>query len=172
MRPPSTFSALNLRLLWLTEPFPTIALIVLCILSLPFFSAGGSVTLAKSNAKALLTGKPIKNADLKGIASIPLQVLRSSRNKGCPLKRTPLQPRPNFITSRKRNIARLQMCLPLQCCNLDGCSLCFFGKLPIPLTAFLNRLNIQRFLRLVQHTLGDTHRLRFLQQCLLRIFAL
>ena len=33
-------------------------------------------------------------------------------------------------------------------------------------------MNIQRFLRLVQHTLEDTHRLCFFQQCLLRIFAL
>ena len=35
VRVPSTFSARNFRLLWLTEPLPTIALIVLCIFSSP-----------------------------------------------------------------------------------------------------------------------------------------
>ena len=65
----------------------------------------------------------------------------------------------------------MQVCQPLQCCNLESLTL-FFGKLPVPLTAFFNRLNIQCFLRLVQHTLGDTHRLRFFQQCLLGYIAL
>ena len=58
VRLPSTFSARNLRLLWLTEPLPTSALIVLFIKSHFLSLSGrsrGSVTLAKSNAKALLT---------------------------------------------------------------------------------------------------------------------
>lgn len=88
MRLPSTFSALNLRLLWLTEPLPTSALIVLFIKSHFLSLSGrsrGSVTLVKSNAKALLTGKPIKNATCK-------QVLRSPRGKGGFLKKSPLHP--------------------------------------------------------------------------------
>lgn len=58
VRFPSTFSARNLRLLWLTEPLPTSALIVLFIKShflSPSGRSRGSVTLVKSNAKALLT---------------------------------------------------------------------------------------------------------------------
>ena len=58
VRLPSTFSARNLRLLWLTEPLPTSALIVLFIKShflSPSGRSRGSVTLVKSNAKALLT---------------------------------------------------------------------------------------------------------------------
>ena len=50
----------------------------------------GSVTLVKSNAKALLTGKPIKNATCK-------QVLRSLRGKEPPLKRHSLHTPLNYI---------------------------------------------------------------------------
>ncbi len=49
----------------------------------------GSVTLVKSNAKALLTGEPIKNATCK-------QVLRSPRGKELPLKRHSLHTPLNF----------------------------------------------------------------------------
>ena len=52
-------AALNLRLLWFTEPFPTSALIVLFIsypiLSYPLRQQRAFVTFCESNAKALLT---------------------------------------------------------------------------------------------------------------------
>nr|WP_303994078.1 hypothetical protein [Ruminococcus bromii] len=67
----------------MTEPLPTIALIVLCISytsNLINLLVLGSVTLVKSNAKALLTGKPIKNATCK-------QVLRSPRGRSSFLKK-------------------------------------------------------------------------------------
>ena len=45
----------------------------------------GSVTLVKSNAKALLTGKPIKNATCQ-------QVLRSPRGRGLSFEKDTLHP--------------------------------------------------------------------------------
>jgi len=54
------------------------------------FTVLGSVTLVKSNAKALLTGKPIKNATCE-------QVLRSPKGKEPPLKRHSLHTPLNFI---------------------------------------------------------------------------
>ena len=68
MRSGSVFFAWNLRLLWLTEPFPTSPLIVLFIIILPFFPPCGSVTLVKSNAKALLTAAPSKMQPVPGFA--------------------------------------------------------------------------------------------------------
>nr|WP_303663970.1 hypothetical protein [Ruminococcus bromii] len=76
----------------MTEPLPTIALIVLCIIytsNLINLLVLGSVTLVKSNAKALLTGEPIKNATCK-------QVLRSPKGKEPPLKRHSLHTPLNF----------------------------------------------------------------------------
>uniref|UniRef100_UPI003FEEB6AA hypothetical protein n=1 Tax=Ruminococcus bromii TaxID=40518 RepID=UPI003FEEB6AA len=69
------------------------ALIVLCIIYTSYvlnLLVLCSVTLVKSNAKALLTGKPIKNATCK-------QVLRSPRGKEPPLKRHSLHTPLNFI---------------------------------------------------------------------------
>ena len=50
-------------------------------------------------------------------------------SRSCPLKRTPCTPSKLYtVTSRKRNIARLQMCLPLQCCNLEKLHSVFLGS--------------------------------------------
>ena len=46
-----------------------------------------------------------------------------------PLKRTPCTPSKLYaVTSRKRNIARLQVCLSLQCCNLKKLHSIFSGS--------------------------------------------
>ena len=81
------FFAWNFLLLWLTEPFPVITLIVR-FKKFPLSPLSGNkrrirriafVTFCESNAKALLTGKPIKNATCKqvlrpagGIATLTL----------------------------------------------------------------------------------------------------
>ena len=57
------------------------------------FTVLGSVTLVKSNAKALLTGEPIKNATCK-------QVLRSPKGKEPPLKRHSLHTPLNFCCDK------------------------------------------------------------------------
>ena len=57
---PSTFSAIKSLLLCVVEPFPTIALIVLFIKYHLFSACFGSVTLVKSNAKALLSASQQK----------------------------------------------------------------------------------------------------------------
>ena len=53
----SVLRALNFLSLCLTEPFPTITLILLLIFSHPYlkYFSSGFVTFVKSNAKALLT---------------------------------------------------------------------------------------------------------------------
>ena len=54
----SVFRALNFLSLCLTEPFPTIILILLLIISLPYSKmnfVSSFVTFVKSNSKALLT---------------------------------------------------------------------------------------------------------------------
>ena len=69
------FFAWNFLLLWLTEPFPVITLIVrFNNFSLSPLSGNerriqriAFVTFCESNAKALLTGKPIKNATCKQV---------------------------------------------------------------------------------------------------------
>jgi len=53
-------------------------------------SAAGSVTLAKSNSKALLTGTPIKNADLQAGFAL-------SEGQGRLFEKKPPAPRKNFI---------------------------------------------------------------------------
>ena len=88
-------------------------------------SAACFVTFVKSNAKALSTGKPIKNATCK-------QVLRSPRGKGSPLKRVPCTQRKLlYCHFPKRNIARLQVSILLQCCNLDYAASCQYHFEPI-----------------------------------------
>ena len=92
----STFLAVNALVLWFTEPFPIIALIVLSIGNLPLsfichisagyrhrarFPRSGFVTFVESNAKALLTST---------------SPFRSCRHQKCNLTSQVLRPAGSF----------------------------------------------------------------------------
>ena len=74
-----------------------------------------------------------------------------------PFEKGTLHPAKLYLLSEKGTLQGCEMCLHL--CNvatLKSFTLVFFGKLPVPLTAFLNRLDIQCFLCFIQHTLRNT----------------
>ena len=94
----------------------------------------GSVTLVKSNAKALLTGEPIKNATCKqvlrsprGCGALP-RCLRTTPQQGRPLKRPPCTPPKLYIvTSRK---GTLQDCRCTCLCNVATLKIAIFREVP------------------------------------------
>ena len=104
-----------------------------------------------------------------GYGALP-RCLRTTPQQSRPLKRAPCTPPKlrNGIPTEKEHCKIVKVPYLCNVATLQVAIL-FFGQLPIPLTAFLHRPHVQRFLCFVKHSFGYSQTLCFLKQGLLQV---